>query len=302
MRLLHTRTLKLEEFGGNEIPLYAILSHTWRENEITFQDIEGGDAEKKVGYEKVGETCRIAKDHGFDYVWIDTCCIDKTSSAELSEAINSMYHWYQESGVCYAYLADVQFNAETMNLAKFSKSRWFIRGWTLQELIAPSMIIFLNQEWKEIGTKSSLQWMISKITGIPANILLRGNIESASVAQRMSWASKRKTTRDEDLAYCLMGIFGVNMPMLYGEGEKAFIRLQEEIIKVSDDHSLFAWQSYNNGGGLLATSPAAFINSSKIIPLNSSSTLSGAITVNNKGIHLNLCVMDTDSPTLAGTL
>ena len=225
MRLLHTRTLKLEEFGGNEIPLYAILSHTWRKNEITFQDIEGGDAEKKVGYEKIRETCRIAKDHGFDYVWIDTCCIDKTSSAELSEAINSMYHWYQESGMCYAYLADVQCNTETMSLAKFSKSRWFNRGWTLQELIAPSVVIFLNQEWKEIGTKSSLQRMISTISGIPANILLGGNIESASVAQRMSWASERKITRVEDLAYCLMGIFGINMPMLYGEGEKAFIRL-----------------------------------------------------------------------------
>ena len=163
----------------------------------------------------------------------DLCCIDKTSSAELSEAINSMYRWYQESGVCYAYLADVPPNA-------FSKSRWFTRGWTLQELIAPSTVIFLDQKWQEIGTKSSLQRVISEITGIPTDILLGGDLEDASIAQRMSWASKRETTRVEDAAYCLMGIFSIHMPMLYGEGERAFIRLQEEIMRVSDDHSLFA--------------------------------------------------------------
>src|SRR5579871_6642511 len=253
MRLLNTTKRKLEEFGGNKIPLYAILSHTWGEKEITFQDIEGHDAEKKVEYEKVRNICDMAAAHGFDYVWIDTCCIDKTSSAELSEAINSMYRWYQESGVCYAYLADVPSNAvdrQTMAISpEFSKSRWFTRGWTLQELIAPSTVIFLDQEWQEMGTKSSLQWMISEVTSIPTNILLGGDLESASVAQRMSWASKRETTRVEDLAYCLMGIFGVNMPMLYGEGERAFIRLQEEIMKVSDDHSLFAWKSDENHSG-----------------------------------------------------
>jgi ankyrin repeat protein len=294
MRLLNTTKRKLEEFRGNKIPLYAILSHTWdeKEKEITFQDIEGHDAEKKVEYEKVRNTCDMAAAHGFDYVWIDTCCIDKTSSAELSEAINSMYRWYQDSGVCYVYLADVPPNAvdhRTRAIGpEFSKARWFTRGWTLQELIAPSTVIFLDQKWQEIGTKSSLQQVISEITGIPTNILLGGNLEGASVAQRMSWASKRKTTRDEDLAYCLMGMFGINMPLLYGEGERAFTRLQEEIMKVSDDHSLFAWKSSEKQGGLLATSPAAFVNSGEVIPFNPSSTLSGAITVNNKGIHLKL--------------
>jgi hypothetical protein len=292
MRLLNTTKRELEEFGGNEIPLYAILSHTWGESEITFQDIEGDDAEEKVGYEKVRETCSRAAADGFDYVWIDTCCIDKTSSAALSEAINSMYRWYQESGVCYAYLADVPPNAVDHRTGaigpEFSKSRWFTRGWTLQELIAPSTVIILDQKWQEIGTKLSLQRVISEITGIPTNILLGGDLEDASIAQRMSWASKRKTTRIEDLAYCLMGIFGINMPLLYGEGERAFTRLQEEIMKVSDDHSLFAWKSSEKYGGLLATSPAAFFNSGEIIPFNPSSTLSGAITVNNKGIHLKL--------------
>jgi ankyrin repeat protein len=296
MRLLNTTTRKLEEFGGNKIPLYAILSHTWGKNEITFQGMEGAGAEEKAGYIKLRNTCTRAAADGFDYVWIDTCCIDKTSSAELSEAINSMYRWYQESGVCYAYLADMPSNAISSRAMvirpKFSKSRWFTRGWTLQELIAPSVVIFLNQKWEEIGTKSSLQREISAITGIPVNILVRGDVECASVAQRMSWASKRETTRVEDLAYCLMGIFGINMPLLYGEGEMAFTRLQEEIMKVSDDHSLFAWTSRSNSGGLLATSPAAFSNSGDIIPVNPSSTLSGAITVNNKGIHLKLRVTE----------
>jgi len=292
MRLLHTNNYKLEKFEGNKIPLYAILSHRWGDNEITFQDIDHIEHGEGAGYEKVRKTCSIVKAHGFDYVWIDTCCIDKTSSAELSEAINSMYLWYQESGLCYAYLADVPSSAvdrQTRTISpKFSESKWFNRGWTLQELIAPSMVIFLDQEWQEIGTKSSLQSIISEITGIPDTILQRADLESASVAQRMSWASKRETARVEDLAYCLMGIFGINMPLLYGEGERAFTRLQEELMKVSDDHSLFAWKSSEEYGGLLATSPAAFFNSGKIIPFNPSGTLSGAITVNNKGIHLKL--------------
>ncbi|KAH8593057.1 heterokaryon incompatibility protein-domain-containing protein [Bisporella sp. PMI_857] len=276
MRLLHTTNHKLEEFGAHELPLYAILSHTWEGNEITFQDIEGANVINDERCKKVRNTCTVAADHGFDYVWIDTCCIDKTSSAELSEAINSMYRWYQESGVCYAYLADVLSTADDhqsmARSSEFLNSKWFTRGWTLQELIAPSIVIFFDQKWREIGTKSSLRQPISKITGIPDSILLGDDdLECASVAQRMSWASGRKTTRVEDRAYCLMGIFCVNMPLLYGEGERAFIRLQEEIIKVSDDRSLFAWESSDSSGGLLATSPAAFSNSSKIIPLNSSS-------------------------------
>src|ERR1700733_11317378 len=209
----------------------------------------------------------MAAADGFHYIWIDTCCIDKASSAELSEAINSTYRWYHESGVCYAYLADVPPNAVD---DEFAKSRWFTRGWTLQELIAPSTVIFLGKEWQKMGTKSSRQRIISEVTGIPTNILLGGDLERTSIAQKLSWASKRETTRVEDIAYCLMGIFGINMPMLYGEGERAFIRLQEEIMKVSDDHSLFAWESFDNRGGLLATSSAAFSNSSEIIPFNPS--------------------------------
>ncbi|KAF2192813.1 hypothetical protein K469DRAFT_621484 [Zopfia rhizophila CBS 207.26] len=209
-----------------------------------------------------------------------------------------MYHWYQEAEVCYAYLADVPRDAID-HLTKpadsnFSESRWFTRGWTLQELIAPSTVIFLDREWQEIGTKSSMQEIISETTGISVGILLGDDIGLASVAQRMSWASKMKTTRVEDLAYCLMGIFGIYMPMLYGEGERAFVRLQEEIMKISDDHSLFAWKlkSEEEHGGLLATSPAAFTQSGNIVQIKPSDTIGNPLATSSKRIHLSVHLLN----------
>ncbi|RYP59385.1 hypothetical protein DL770_010212 [Monosporascus sp. CRB-9-2] len=283
MRLLHTKVsdtgvFEIQEFGDDEIPEYAILSHTWDEGEVTFQDMEGTHARNKEGYEKVKMCCSLARDDGFDYVWMDTCCIDKTSSAELSEAINSMYLWYQNAKLCYAYLADV--SSDTVNHpasftdSEFSRSKWFKRGWTLQELIAPPELIFLNRKWQKVGTKSTLQQDIFKTTGIPVGILSGSDdLETASVAQRMSWAANRETSRLEDLAYCLMGIFGVNMPLIYGEGRRAFLRLQEEIMKISDDHSIFAWKSKDDThGGLLATSPEAFKSSANIRRLTTART------------------------------
>ena len=244
------------------------------------------------GYEKVSKACLVAAADEFDYIWIDTCCIDKTSSAELSEALNSMYRWYQEAEECYAYLVDVPHNSVNRRTGvtgpEFCKSRWFTRGWTLQELIAPLSVIFLDSEWQEIGTKSNLYRDISEITGIPGNFLLGDDLRHASIAQRMSWASQRETTRTEDLAYCLMGLFGIYMPMLYGEGERAFIRLQEEIMRVSDDHSLFAWRSTENHGGILANSPAAFANSGNIIPVSPAYATSSPSTLSSRGIHLSL--------------
>ncbi|KAE9375872.1 HET-domain-containing protein, partial [Stipitochalara longipes BDJ] len=229
MRLLHTKEFKLEEFGGKEIPHYAILSHTWGKEEVTLQDVKMNKPMESEGYRKVKNACSVATAEGFDYIWVDTCCIDKTSSAELSEALNSMFRWYEEAEECYAYLADVQPNSVDrvtgITGPDFRESRWFTRGWTLQELIAPLSVRFLDKEWQEIGTKADLQQDISDITGIPGSFLLGDELRHASVAQRMSWASKRETTRIEDLAYCLMGLFGIYMPMLYGEGERAFIRL-----------------------------------------------------------------------------
>ncbi|KAI1167614.1 heterokaryon incompatibility protein-domain-containing protein [Nemania serpens] len=286
MRLLNTTEsdsgiFTIEEFSGHEVQPYAILSHTWGEDEVSFQDMRSADAVNKKGYEKIKNCCSLAKANGYGYVWIDTCCIDKRSSAELSEAINSMYRWYQEADICYAYLADVP------SISKLSESRWFTRGWTLQELIAPSTVLFFNNEWQNIGDKVGLQADISRITGIPSNFLLGDSLGYASVAQRMSWAANRKTTRTEDMAYCLLGIFDIYMPMLYGEGEKAFIRLQEEIMKAIGDHSLFAWRSTEYHGGILASSPAAFANSGNIVSTSSFNAASSPLATTSRGIHLS---------------
>ncbi|RYO76747.1 hypothetical protein DL763_010134 [Monosporascus cannonballus] len=293
MRLLNTRNFEIREFRDDEIPQYAILSHTWGEEEVTFQDMQGTPTGKR--YDKVKNFCFVSMIAGFEYVWIDTCCIDKTSSVELSEAINSMYRWYQMAEVCYAYLADVSSDIlDRQPGPEFSASKWFTRGWTLQELIAPSEVIFLRQDWRRIGTRSDLQEAIFEITGIPVRILSgEQDLEVASIAQRMSWAANRKTSRLEDKAYCLMGMFGINMPLLYGEGETAFVRLQEEIMKVTDDYSIFAWESKDqNHGGLLATSPDAFKESANIIPRRHTSIFTNSpLTITSKGIHLELPFM-----------
>jgi hypothetical protein len=297
MRLVNSSTHKLEEFSG-QVPEYAILSHTWETNELSFQDIHEHSAKHMAGFAKVEGCCAQAKRDGFDYIWIDTCCIDKASSAELSEAINSMYRWYREAQVCYAYLADVPSGENLQNSdSPFAKSRWFTRGWTLQELIAPSSLVFYGIDWHEIGTKMSLQKLVSAITGIPISVLKFGDIENFSVAQRMSWASERETTRLEDKAYCLMGLFSVNMPMLYGEGERAFRRLQEEIMKTSDDHTLFAWTEARVERcwitrGLLADSSLDFVDSGHII--RSQPVLKSApYSMTNKGLRIELPLFPT---------
>ncbi|KAH8689252.1 ankyrin repeat-containing domain protein [Phaeosphaeriaceae sp. PMI808] len=270
MRLVDTASSQIQEFRDHEIEKYAILSHTWGE-------------EEKKGFKKIKESCSLAKKEGFEFIWIDTCCIDKTSSAELSEAINSMYRWYQEADVCYAYLADVT------RRSQLSRSRWFTRGWTLQELIAPSRLEFLDQNWEKLGTKEELRQTVSECTGIPVGILSGSDdLESISIAQRMSWAARRETSRIEDRAYCLLGIFRINMPLIYGERETAFIRLQEEIMKISADHSLFAWKSDDSRGGLLATSPAAYIDSSDIVQYNPFDASNSPLTLSSKGIYLEI--------------
>ena len=247
------------------IPPYAILSHTWGKNELLYDDVKRGvPSSKEEGFRKIQFAATQARKDKFRYIWIDTCCIDKDSSAELSEAINSMYAWYRDAGKCYAYLTDVstEVNASTRE-TQFFKSRWFKRGWCLQELLAPTDVTFYSKEWRPIGTKLDLQDPIARITKIGTEFLTNERpLESASVAKRMSWAANRETTRLEDRAYSLMGLFDVNMPMLYGEGKKAFHRLQEEIMKHSDDQSLFAWIDTSSPEstfhGLLADAPAAF--------------------------------------------
>ncbi|OCT49981.1 HET-domain-containing protein [Cladophialophora carrionii] len=245
IRLLDTTTLRMKVFMGEVIPDYAILSHTWVEDdEIDFQEMTAighnpqHPATLKAGYSKIHSICEKARRHKINYAWVDTCCIDKSSSAELSEAINSMFRWYRNAEVCYAFLADLEPGSDVGNAMK--SCRWYTRGWTLQELIAPKQLRFYNRNWGYVGTKSQLKSSVCAITGIDQEVLKDSSVlPEIPIARRMFWASRRVTTRTEDLAYCLLGIFDVNMPLLYGEGEKAFIRLQEEIIKRSKDLSIF---------------------------------------------------------------
>ncbi|KAI0153038.1 HET-domain-containing protein [Xylariaceae sp. FL1272] len=278
MRLLNTSTFKLETFIGGRVPPYAILSHTWGEDEVLFEDIQRAPKKQwktKTGAKKVLKAVQQAAKGGFGYIWIDNCCIDKSSSAELSEAINSMFRWYEQSKVCYVYLSDVPPSASKSrrklrtqtwkSILPFMRSRWFKRGWT-----APQKVVFFGMTWQTLGTRTSMAEWIHAVTRIDLDILYdsgsksltdqacRGcsqwpcpkhkwftvpsksvRLKSYSVHTKMVWARNRKTTRPEDRAYSLMGIFGINMPLLYGEeGAHAFLRLQEEIIKTTRDQSI----------------------------------------------------------------
>lgn len=311
MRLINTRTQALEQYESTRAPPYAILSHTWSDYEITYQDVTSGIRPgKEVGWAKFYHGCRLASRRGYDYIWIDTCCIDKTNNVELSEAINSMYHWYKNAEICFAYLADVSSNVDPFEAgSSFSVSRWFTRGWTLQELLAPCKIIFLAADWTKIGSKTQLVYPISQITGIPSGYLLGKGLEHASVAMRFSWAADRDTTKPEDIAYCLLGIFDIQMSLLYGEREAgAFKRLQQKILETSDDQSIFAWKinkeqippkltTMQRNFSLLAPSPASFKGSRNVVEASAPlipGYLEGVRTptmINNKGLHLALPVI-----------
>ncbi|KAF4992900.1 hypothetical protein FGRMN_6843 [Fusarium graminum] len=294
MRLIEARQLvkrqriSFVEFYS-DIPKYAILSHTWDSNqEVVFQDCNLKSSKSKTGYEKIRKTCELALDEGHDYVWVDTCCIDKSSSAELTEAINSMFLWYQNATVCYVYLSD------KVEGSPLEDCRWFTRGWTLQELIAPNVITFFNSSWECIGSKHSLMRQLTIITPIDPDILCHHTpVSSACIAKRLSWAAGRKTTRVEDMAYCLLGLCDVHMPMLYGEGKLAFRRLQEEIIRTTYDLSLLAWTPPISSDafsrqycGFLAESVNYFASCSEMHSISNSLLDEGDISVTNKGLKL----------------
>jgi hypothetical protein len=337
MRLLNVNAQKLElvEFFGDQIPPYAILSHTWGDDEVTFQDLQRGQYEHKLGLEKIRYTCQQAKRDELSWCWVDTCCIDKTSSAELSEAINSMFNWYSRAQVCYAYLADVRVNSScepcvetqadiervtndfsdasakssggtpaqkeprwtsctelhhqtttigtpsehcnrrtpgpvTSLVVAFRDSRWFQRGWTLQELIAPRRLNFFDHSWEPLGRRDDeLLDAVTEVTGL--NPMVFGNplvLREVPIARRMSWMARRQTTRKEDEAYCLLGVFGVNMPLLYGEEDSAFVRLQEELLRRFPDNSVLIFTKPTTDNHMtrepLASSPRDFAGCSHV--------------------------------------
>ncbi|KAF4634885.1 hypothetical protein G7Y89_g3214 [Cudoniella acicularis] len=252
MRLLELKNdgeLSLTKDLIDNIPPYAILSHTWGEDneEATFQDLVQGVGKSKTGYRKIRFCKEQATRDSLQYVWVDTCCIDKSNNTELSEAINSMFRWYREAAKCYVYLSDIStHNSDKNDLfsgftweSAFQKSRWFTRGWTLQELIAPVSVEFFSREGKHLGDKKSLEQQVHEITRIPISALQGSPLSHFSVSERISWAANRETMRKEDKAYSLMGIFDIHMPLIYGEGrEKAFIRLRDEIDKRSRNFQL----------------------------------------------------------------
>jgi len=243
MRLLELKSngeVSLTKDLIGNIPPYAILSHTWGDDddEVTFQDLIDGSGKTKCGYNKIRFCATQARSDGLQYVWIDTCCIDKSNNTELSKAIISMFRWYQDAAKCYVYLVDVTTAGQdpsTLQWAPaFQKSRWFTRGWTLQELIAPLVVEFFSAECQLLGSKHQLKQQIQEITGITVKALEGHALSNFGGAERLSWAEFRQTKHEEDKAYSLLGIFNVHMLPMYGEGmENAFRRLHEEIGKRS---------------------------------------------------------------------
>jgi hypothetical protein len=243
MRLLEYNDdgeFSLTQHFHNDIPRYAILSHRWGTNneEVTFKELIGGTGKRKAGFKKIQFCGAQARRDRLKYFWVDTCCIDKSDANELAEAINSMFRWYQNAAKCYVYLSDVlslavdaddEFTQPPWEAA-FRRSEWFSRGWTLQELIAPISVEFFSEDGERLGNKKSLERHICEITAIPAKALPGDSLSNFSVTERLAWAENRETTREEDKAYSLLGIFGVHIPLLYGEGrENALSRLREAI-------------------------------------------------------------------------
>jgi hypothetical protein len=246
MRLLKRHSegqYTLVNFVTDHIPPYAILSHTWKDGEeVTFDEFMAGTGKNKTGYDKISFCGEQAAKDDLQYFWVDTCCINKSTSDELSTAINSMFRWYQQAAKCYVYLWDVSIPKEVTDVqsyritweAAFRRCRWFTRGWTLQELLAPATVEFFSKEGKSLGSKISLEREIHEITGIPTGALRGQRLAEFDINERMAWAKERKTRLKEDRVYCLLGIFGVFMPLIYGEGDDhAFVRLREEIDKFS---------------------------------------------------------------------
>lgn len=239
MRLLQIEgegKFSLVEYAGRNIPPYAILSHTWGPDseEVTLEDLRKNTGRDKRGFAKLNLCEQQAISNGLELFWLDTCCIDKSSSAELSEAINSMFKWYQSATECYVYLSDVEvqqpsvaqrdpFVARTLSFQRswrssFVKNRWFTGGWTLQELLAPPSVEFFSRDGQRLGSRVSLLQEIHDATGISIQALRGSPLSQLSVDERMFWQDRRETKREEDTAYSLLGIFSVYMPLIYGEG------------------------------------------------------------------------------------
>lgn len=331
MWLIDTSTLTLTFHANTPSKSYIILSHTWGDGEVTFQDLhqhrhhDGGHRQlakfKKTGFAKIQAVCSLAQARGFAYAWVDTCCIDKTSSAELTENINAMYRYYASSAFCFAYLCDLppltedqkreevnwwsDYDRYTNGYDHFAAPstaetlrdcRWFSRGWTLQELIAPRYVEFYDADWDFRGSRDNWKGTLAEITGVNLSVLSHErSLDTVPVATRLSWAARRETSRQEDAAYCLLGLFGVYMPLIYGEGDNAFLRLQEEICRMTNDLSLFAWKASPPAGaeqrqqqqmfrGIFARSASEFAHCNRLHAAQSKG-FTGEFSITNKGLR-----------------
>lgn len=243
MRLLYfgddgNVSLTKDLLGNDKVPQYAILSHTWGDEEVTFEDLTNGTGEGKKGNEKIRFCMQQAAADNLQYSWVDTCCINKKDFTELQHAINSFFCWYRDAANCYVFLSDVSATKRKADSEAsqfpwehaFRKSRWFTRGWTLQELLAPRKLSFFSKEGSILGDAHKLRSLVHSITQLPIAVLAGASLERVSTDERLCWTEHRTTTRDEDKAYSLLGILGVFMPLIYGEGkENAFRRLRKEI-------------------------------------------------------------------------
>ncbi|KXH32345.1 HET domain-containing protein [Colletotrichum simmondsii] len=309
MWLLNTKTLALESFADPSEVGYAIFSHTWNNDEVSFQEISSAaiatTTKNKAGFGKVAKTCEIAQEKGLGYAWVDTCCIDKSSSAELSEAINSMFRWYQEAKVCLVFLSDLRpevggTGPGVYEISDLSRCKWFSRGWTLQELIAPIVVEFYDAGWTLRFSKDGWPVCLSAITNIDVEILtFEKELSAVPVAVKMSWAAHRRTTRVEDRAYSLLGLFDIHIPMIYGEGAKALQRLQEEIAKSTDDLSLFAWVAVDEEQryrGIFAKELAEFTFCGNYMRYSQFTLGRIEFSITNKGVRFtDILRMDTEA-------
>jgi hypothetical protein len=341
MHLIKTDgSYKLERFEPSSLwkdasKKYAILSHTWARNnweEVSFEDMKDLDAaQKKPGFSKLDNGCKKAAADRIPYIWIDTCCIDKSGPHDqIQSEINSMFQYYSQAERCYVLLSDVPGSCpqlkdreklkEVFHKSKWTwekhimGSRWFTRGWTLQELIAPKNVQFYNRRWAWIGSlRGGLLETVSKTTQIPQELLKKtpfSSLEDYTIAQRMTWAANRRTTKEEDMAYCLLGIFNITMATIPGEGPRAFERLQLEILRRSTDHSIFAWnwrsgfKGTSKNEALLAPHPSYFLTRDPVVPLRETRAENARrehpFEMTNRGLQIRLPIL-TDSTKPSGS-
>ncbi|KAJ8502012.1 hypothetical protein ONZ45_g11933 [Pleurotus djamor] len=252
--------------------IYAVLSHRWTDDELVFQELRHGLPPCK--HEKFSNFCRIAQDYGCRYAWVDTVCIDKSSSSELDESIRSMFSWYKHARVCIVYLGEG-------DSGSWGDDSWFSRGWTLQELLAPKKLVFFLRDWSRLSPKGQFDIVrreadvkmsgmdinslrqVAWYAGIETDDLISFTPSPKNATKIFNYVARRSTTIPEDISYCLAGLLDVTLPIAYGEGrERSFHRLQVACVESYNDRSVFTWNIFDSPpsqrSSMLAGDPDAY--------------------------------------------